>query len=86
MVDTAKVVVVVGKIGVPVVDVEVEVLVDVKFASSDWFDMVQLLYIVFDTSRGMINIMRKEKYQATRTAKVTKTGCLIQFEYLDNRE
>jgi len=29
-------------------------------------------------------MIRKEKYQATRTARVTKTGCLIQFEYLHN--
>ena len=42
--------------------------------------------MVFDTSRGMMKIIRKEKYQATKTARVTKTGCLIQFEYLDNSE
>ena len=36
-----------------------------------------------DTSSGMINIMRKEKYQVMRTARVTRTGCLIQLEYLE---
>ena len=40
--------------------------------------------MVFDTSSGMMKIIRKEKYQAIRTASVTSTGCLIQFEYLDN--
>ena len=39
--------------------------------------------MVFDTSRGMMKMMRKEKYQAIKTASVTKTGCLIQSEYLD---
>jgi len=41
--------------------------------------------MVFDTSRGMMKMIRKEKYQAVRTASVTKTGCLIQFEYLHNK-
>ena len=38
---------------------------------------------VFDTSNGMMRTMRNEKYQATRTARVTRTGCRIQFEYLN---
>jgi len=29
-------------------------------------------------------MIRKEKYHATRTARVTKIGCLIQLEYLHN--
>ena len=36
-----------------------------------------------DTSSGMINMMRKEKYHVIRTARVTRTGCLIQLEYLE---
>ena len=44
VVDKVNVVVFVVKlVVVEVVDVEVEVLVEVKFVSSDWFDMVQLL-------------------------------------------
>lgn len=43
---------------------------------------VQLVKMVLDTSRGMMKMMRKEKYQAVRTASVTNTGCLIQLEYL----
>ena len=37
---------------------------------------------MLDTSRGMISMMRKEKYHVIRTARVTSTGCLIQLEYL----
>jgi len=44
--------------------------------------MVQLVKMVFDTSRGMMKMMRNEKYQAIMTATVTRMGCLIQFEYL----
>jgi hypothetical protein len=43
---------------------------------------VQLVKMVLDTSRGMMKMIRKEKYQAVRTASVTNTGCLIQLEYL----
>ena len=44
VVDKVNVVVFVVKlVVVEVVDEEVEVLVEVKFVSSDWFDMVQLL-------------------------------------------
>ena len=39
--------------------------------------------MVLDTSSGIINIMRKEKYHVMRTARVTRTGCLIQLEYLE---
>lgn len=45
---------------------------------------VQLVKMVLDTSRGMMKMIRKEKYQAVRTASVTNTGCLIQLEYLHN--
>jgi len=44
--------------------------------------MVQLVKMVFDTSNGMMKMMRNEKYQAIMTATVTRMGCLIQFEYL----
>ena len=30
----------------------------------------------------MMKTIKAEKYQATRTARVTNTGCRIQFEYL----
>jgi len=43
---------------------------------------VQLVKMVLDTSRGMMKMMRNEKYQAVRTANVTRTGCRIQLEYL----
>lgn len=43
---------------------------------------MQLVKIVFDTSSGMMKMMRNEKYHAVRTATVTNTGCLITFEYL----
>ena len=39
--------------------------------------------MVLDTSSGIIKIMRKEKYHVIRTARVTRTGCLIQLEYLE---
>jgi len=41
--------------------------------------------MVLDTSRGIISMMRKEKYQVMRTARVTSTGCLIQLEYLHSK-
>jgi len=49
---------------------------------------VQLLVtkMVFDTSRGIMKMIRNEKYHATRTARVTKTGCRIQLEYLHNKD
>jgi len=55
-------------------------IVTVRFAL-----LVQLAKMVFDTSSGIIKIMRNEKYQAVSTARVTKTGCLIQFEYLHSK-
>ena len=33
---------------------------------------------------GMMKMMRKEKYQAVRTAKVTANGCRNTSEYLHN--
>jgi len=49
---------------------------------------VQLLFtkMVLDTSRGMMKMIRNEKYQATKTARVTMTGCRIQLEYLHNKD
>ena len=35
---------------------------------------IRYLKTVEETSRGRIKMMRKEKDQATRTAKVTRTG------------
>jgi len=46
---------------------------------------VQLVKMVLDTSRGMMKMMRNEKYQAVRTANVTRTGCRIQLEYLHSK-
>ena len=54
---------------------------EVLFGKISW---VQLLFtkMVFDTSRGIMKMIRNEKYHATKTARVTKTGCRIQLEYL----
>jgi len=40
--------------------------------------------MVDDTSRGITNIISREKYQAMSTAKVTRIGCCFQFAYLHN--
>lgn len=41
--------------------------------------------MVLETSRGMMKMMRNEKYHAVKTARVTSTGCRIQLEYLHNK-
>jgi len=58
---------------------------EVPFGKISW---VQLLFtkMVFDTSRGIMKIIRNEKYHATKTTRVTKTGCRIQLEYLHNKD
>ena len=55
-----------------VVVVDISVLVEILSGSTE----VQLFleYRLFDTSRGMMKTIKEEKYQATRTAKVTNTG------------
>lgn len=65
-------------LGTVVMVVGVMVVVVVVFGR----ERVQLVNMVLDTSRGMMKMMRNEKYQAVNTASVTRIGCLIQFEYL----
>jgi len=48
-------------------------------------ERVQLVKMVLETSRGMMKIMRNEKNQAVKTARVTSKGCLIMLEYLHNK-
>lgn len=42
--------------------------------------------MVEETSKGMIKMMRKEKYHAVSTDNVTRTGCLNQLLYLYNKQ
>jgi len=42
--------------------------------------------MVEDTSKGMMKMMRKEKYQAVSTDNVTRTGCLNQLLYLYSKQ
>lgn len=65
-------------------DIVVIVVVVVLDVLLGWLS-VQLVKMVLETSRGMMKMMRKEKYQAVSTANVTNTGCLIQLEYLHNK-
>jgi hypothetical protein len=44
------------------------------------------LKTVEETSSGRMKMMRKEKDQATSTAKVTSTGCRYTSPYLPQRE
>ena len=66
---------------VEVVVVEISVLVEIVSGSTE--EQLVLVNKLLDTSRGMMKTIKEEKYQATRTARVTNTGCRIQFEYLN---
>ena len=66
---------------IEVVVVEISVLVEIISGSTE--EQLVLVNKLLDTSRGMMKTIKEEKYQATRTARVTNTGCRIQFEYLN---
>ena len=67
---------------VVVVEVVVDISVLVEIESGSTEEQLSLEYKLFDTSSGMMKTIKAEKYQATRTARVTNTGSRIQFEYL----